>query len=169
MNSNMKIGIPRTSSCELIKSAIKDQDRINCYQSITNIMNHSYFSPVAKLQPSSIKYGNVDLATVVDNDKDGILMQRSSLIDSSTTGHETLSRSIPTSRCTENKCKYKVVIFADESGYNMRNLLQKQLGDNCFVTAYIKPNAPTPQILSSCITTSQNLTERLNELFSRVT
>lgn len=51
-----------------------------------------------------------------------------------------------------NERKHRVMIFADQTGYGVRQLLQYYLGDSFFVTSIIKPHATVDEILKSCVT-----------------
>lgn len=46
--------------------------------------------------------------------------------------------------------KKKVVIFSDQNGKGIRNILQNIIGNSYEVTAIVKPNAHIDQVLSSC-------------------
>lgn len=49
--------------------------------------------------------------------------------------------------CRTSKVKHRLLILADQAGYGIREKIQKLLGDNFFVTCYLKPNAEIDQIL----------------------
>lgn len=54
--------------------------------------------------------------------------------------------------------KRKVIIFSDESGKQLRKLLQDSLGEKYNVTAIVKPNAQIEDVLKTCNDICQNYT-----------
>lgn len=50
-----------------------------------------------------------------------------------------------------SKKQHRVMIFADQTGYGVRQILQYYLGDSFSVISVIKTNATIDEVLKSCI------------------
>ncbi|KAJ8730517.1 hypothetical protein PYW08_001930 [Mythimna loreyi] len=57
---------------------------------------------------------------------------------------------------TVTKETQRVMIYADQTGYGVRNTLQELLGEKFAVTSYLKPNATTEEVLKTCVNTCKN-------------
>lgn len=62
--------------------------------------------------------------------------------------------------CLNNEKGFKrVLIYADESGRQIRKTLQRLLGDNFKVTALLKPYATVEKILETCVNDCSDFTD----------
>ena len=126
------------------------KDCPNQFRGISNLGNEydvkNTTYQVNTSSPNSVN--NTDMATVVED--------------------ENIVKSTPkTLSCTrkyapgklEKTIKHRIMIFADQTGYGMRDLLQNLLGNTFTVTSFIKPNASMSEILSSCIRMCQCFTK----------
>lgn len=55
--------------------------------------------------------------------------------------------------------KHQVKIFADQTGLEIRSMLQELLGNSFQVTSVVKPGAPMAEVISSCVQMCKELTK----------
>lgn len=77
----------------------------------------------------------VDMATIVSHTEDAV---------------ELLNIQQENKRCINNS-KNRIAIFGDEKGRGLREVIQKQLGDNFSITSLLKPGATADIVLNSCL------------------
>lgn len=154
----MKVGLPRTSSRDLTLNTIirnsppKDGNKLDlqCSANIKTKHSPSLKTKFSNISTQSINDKNMDMATLIDCG-----------IDEDNTTNDNLQRQsrTPQPRTLSNlqrnveqmkPPKHRVMLFADQTGYGMRKVLQNCLGSTFIVTSIIKPHAPMSEILNSC-------------------
>lgn len=158
-------GLTRTSSKEI------DLDAMGRKRNDSN--NLSYFfeqplTPERDLQNTIINHQpsyrqlveriNIDMGTIVDAETVGTLsvniLEHNLRIPSNSNNN--IKTNTGKSKLTARK--HQVKIFADQSGLDMRSMLQELLGNSFQVTSIVKPGAPMAEVISSCVESCRDFT-----------